>query len=190
MNWDNIETHRLFLKGLDDSDAEFIFGEFSDEYVCRYLYDAEPFRGIDEARELIAHFGSDRNTTINRWVIMDKGTGQRLGTCGFHCWDKENNCIEVGYDLREEHCRKGIMTEALTAIIGKAFSEKGINRIQAFVSLDNIASCKVLEKLGFKREGVIREKHYFRGKYYDHFCYSLLKRECAPGHAPGNGVKQ
>lgn len=179
MNWDNIGTQRLVLKGLEASDDEFIFRQFSDEYVCRYLYDAEPFTDIDEARQLIGHFGSDRNPTVNRWVIVDKVTGQKLGTCGFHCWDKENNCIEVGYDLREEHGRKGIMTEALTAIIDMAFSGKGINRIQAFTSLDNVASCRLLEKLGFTNEGIIREKHLFRGRYYDHYCYSLLKREWA-----------
>lgn len=190
MNWDNIETRRLILKGLDDSDAEFLFGEFSDGYVCRYLYDAEPFTAIDEARQLIAQFASCKSTTINRWVITDKGTGRRLGTCGFHCWDKENNCIEIGYDLREEHCRKGIMTEALTAAIGKAFSEKGMNRIQAFVSVDNAASCALLGKLGFTNEGVIREKHLFRGRYYDHFCYSLLKREWLAGHVPGDGTSR
>jgi len=65
MNWENIETHRLLLRGLEDSDAEFIFREFSDAYVCRYLYDAEPFTAIDEARQLIRHFGRDTNMAID-----------------------------------------------------------------------------------------------------------------------------
>ncbi|WP_089744453.1 GNAT family N-acetyltransferase [Gracilibacillus ureilyticus] len=52
-----------------------------------------------------------------------------------------------------------------------------LNRINAYVALENIQSIKLLKKLGFKNEGVFRDKHYFRGKYYDHYSFSLLKRE-------------
>ena len=177
MNWDGIETERLLLKGLDDSDVEFLYKQFSDEYVCRYLYDAEPFGCIEEARRLVEQFGSERSKTINRWIIVEKASGRTIGTCGFHCLDTANCCVEVGYDLQEEQCGKGMMTEALTAILGVAFHGKGLHRIQAFVSVDNLGSCKLLEKLGFTREGIIRDKHFFRGAYYDHYCYSMLESE-------------
>ena len=114
---------------------------------------------------------------------MDRATNTRMGTCGFMFWDKCNYSIEIGFDLQEAYCGKGIMTEALRAIINKAFTEKGINKIQAITYIDNQESCKLLEKLGFVKEGVIREKHCFRGKYYDHYCYSLLKREWNSGIA-------
>lgn len=177
MNWENVETERLLLKGIDKSDTDFIFMHFKDEYVCRYLYDAEPFTSFDEAKQLISVFGNKDNGVINRWIIMDKVTKTRMGTCGYMFWDKFNNSIEIGYDLQEEFCGKGIMIEALRAIINKAFTEKGINRIQAITYIENKKSCNLLEKIGFSKEGIIREKHYFRGKYYDHFCYSLLKNE-------------
>lgn len=180
MNWENIETDRLLLKGLDASDVPFLFEHFSDEYVCRYLYDAEPFTSISEAENLVATFTDPDRTGLNRWIIVDKVSEQRIGTCGFMFWDRVNNSIEVGYDLRQAFCRRGIMSEALTAIFDVAFGEKGINRIQAIIYPDNVASWRTAEKLGFVREGVVREKHYFRGRYYDHYCYSLLKREWRP----------
>lgn len=181
MNWNAIETERLLLKGIDESDADFVFRHFSNEYVCKYLYDEEPFTSIDQAKQLIGMFGNAANTRLNRWIIVEKHSGQRIGTCGFMAWDTLNNSAELGYDLAEAYCRRGIMTEALIAGIHAAYDEKGINRIQAITYVDNSASCKLLEKLGFKQEGIIREKHYFRGKYYDHFCYSLLKREWKQG---------
>ncbi|MEZ4640256.1 MAG: GNAT family protein [Caldilineaceae bacterium] len=180
MNWENIETDRLLLKGLDVSDVPFLFEHFSDAYVCRYLYDAEPFTSISEAEDLVKSFANPEKRGINRWIIVDKASNQRIGTCGFHFRDRVNNSTEVGYDLSEAFCRRGIMTEALTAILDVAFHEQGINRIQAFIYPDNVASWRTAEKLGFVREGIVREKHYFRGRYYDHYCYSLLRREWRP----------
>lgn len=177
MNWQNIETERLLLKGIDETDTDFVFEHFRDSYVCRYLFDAEPFSEVEEARGMIRAFASEKNQTINRWVILEKSRNARIGTCGFHFWDRENNSAETGFDLREEACGKGFMTEALRAIFDLAFTDKGINRIQAITYLDNASCCRLLEKLGFKREGIVRDKHLFRGSYYDHYCYSLLKRE-------------
>lgn len=73
------------------------------------------------------------------------------------------------------------MSEALTAAIDSGFNNMGLNRIQAFVSLENTASCRLLERLGFEREGIFREKHFFQGEYYDHYIYSLLKKEWKKG---------
>lgn len=177
MNWENVPTDRLLLKGIDESDIEFIFKHFSNDFVCQFLYDEEPFAAVAEAKELIKAFQSEKNWQMNRWVIIEQGSKQKIGTCGFMFWDKANNSIEIGYDLEKEYCNQGFMTEALSAAIDKAFFEKGINRIQAITYIDNLASCRLLEKLGFLREGTIRDKHLFRGQYYDHYCYSVLKRE-------------
>ena len=76
------------------------------------------------------------------------------------------------------------MTEALSKILSHGFEQLGLNRIYAFVSIDNNRSNHLLEKLGFTLEGVVREKHFFRGKYYDHNLFSLLKSE-APNKVRG-----
>ena len=69
------------------------------------------------------------------------------------------------------------MIEALEAILDVAFNHMRLNRIQAFVYTGNEGSCKLLEKLEFTQEGIAREKNLYRGKYYDHYCYSLLDRD-------------
>lgn len=69
------------------------------------------------------------------------------------------------------------MAEALETAINVAFDNLQINRIQAYIYTDNEGSYKLLEKLKFMPEGVIRDKHLYRGKYYDHYCYSLLVRD-------------
>lgn len=69
------------------------------------------------------------------------------------------------------------MKEALISAIKSGFDNMKLNRINAYVALGNVNSIKLLEKLGFKKEGIYREKHLFRGKYYDHYSFSLLKSD-------------
>lgn len=175
-----IETERLLLRGFEPNDAPFVLKHFSDPDVCRYLYDCEPFASLEEAEGLIRGYNNPDQKSRCRWVIVWKETGEIAGTCGFHLWDHDNKSVELGYDLCKEFWGKGIVVEAVSAAIGYAFKNWDVNRIQAFIALDNAQSVRAAEKLGFTLEGIIREKHLFRGQYYDHYCYSLLKREHKP----------
>ena len=172
-----LETSRMILRKMNDDDLEFVFKHFSNEDVCRYLYDNEPLKTKRQAQRIIDVYKEPDDKDHNRWIFVNKMTNKLMGTCGFHCWDKVNNIAEVGYDLEKKFWKKGYMKEGLKKIIKFGFSEMSLNRIQAYISLDNEASYKLLESLVFKREGIIRDKHLYRGKYYDHYCYSLLKRE-------------
>jgi [ribosomal protein S5]-alanine N-acetyltransferase len=177
MYFPTMETDRLILRALTPDDVEFVFRHFSDPDVCRYLYDAEPFADRQEAADLIRRYRNLDTDDHCRWALVLKGTGEAIGTCGFHFWDRENNCAEIGYDLRTASWGSGYMAEALRAALGNGFEVTGLNRVQAFISTDNARSLAAVERLGFTREGVIRDKHLFRGRYYDHACYSLLRRE-------------
>lgn len=173
----DLETERLYLKAIHTAHLDFIFKHFSDASVNQFLYDEEPVSSIDEAKEIIDFYMNPDVKGANRWVIVRKDNGLPIGTCGFHCWERKNMLVEIGYDLGKEHWGYGYMTEALTAAINCSIEYMDINRIQAFVSVDNKKSCRVLERLGFKKEGIIRDKHFFRGNFYDHFCFSLLKTD-------------
>jgi len=72
------------------------------------------------------------------------------------------------------------MTEALTEVLLFGFKEMKLNRIQAITFPENLGSVRVLEKLGFQKEGTLREWGYFKGRYQDVYCYSLLRREWKP----------
>jgi len=172
-----IETERLVLREINESDIDFVFTHFSNEDVCRYLYDEEPLTSREEAEQIIEWYKNPRGKNHNRWIILNKESKESMGTCGYHRWDKKNKTAEIGYDLGKDFWGKGYMKEALIYIIKRGFSVMDLNRIQAFISIDNARSYKLLESIGFTREGVIRDKHLFRGRYYDHYCYSLLKRD-------------
>lgn len=177
LNFPDLETDRLILRAICPEDEEFVYRQFSDPEVTRHLYDEEPVATMEEAGAIIEFYENSEQKTYHRWVILRKEDHTPMGTCGFHCWDKRNHIVEVGYDLYTTYWGHGFMAEALRAIINSGFQNMQLNRIQAFVSTDNIASCRALERQGFQQEGIIREKHLFRGKYYDHYCYSLLKSD-------------
>jgi ribosomal-protein-alanine N-acetyltransferase len=173
----DLSSDRLLLRQVRESDAAFLFDHLSDSRVCRYLYDEEPFTTIDEAESLIQLFIDPEGKTLNRWIIVTKGSGEPIGTCGFGFWDKQNNIAEIGYDLGPAYWDRGYMTEALTEALTSGFENMSLNRVEAVIALENVASIRLVEKLGFQREGVLRDRHLFRGRYYDHYLYSLLARE-------------
>lgn len=174
----NLETDRLFLRNVNNEDVDFIYRLFSDKRVCEFLYDEELFTSRNDAIEFVKWNKDPEEKGYNRWVLVKKGDNQeQIGTCGYDYWDRTNNIAEIGYDLWHEYWGQGYMNEALISAIESGFNHMNLNRINAFVALDNVNSIKVLEKLGFMNEGVYRDKHLFRGKYYDHYTFSLLKRD-------------
>jgi len=166
----DLETDRLLLKCIGYDDAEFFYREFSNDEVNRYLFDAEPCSSIDEAREWIEFNLEDEPRNHHRWIIFRKDNGEKIGTCGFHCWDREAGEIEMGYDLQPAHWRHGYTGEALAAIVRFAVYEMQVRSIFAHISVDNIASARTAEKVGFIRTG---DQYYetFRSEKYLHDIY-------------------
>ncbi|MDG5472503.1 GNAT family protein [Jeotgalibacillus sp. ET6] len=172
-----METERLNLRNVGKEDIDFIFQLFSSEKVCEFLYDEEMFVNRNDAVDFVEWNAEPEEKGWNRWVLVAKDSSRPIGTCGYDSWDKTNNIAEIGYDLWHEYWGRGYMKEALVSAIESGFSNMGLNRINAFIALENVNSIKLLKNLGFKQEGIYRDKHLFRGKYYDHYAFSLLKRE-------------
>jgi len=84
---------------------------------------------------------------------------------------------ENGYDLDPAHWGRGIMTEALRAVLEYGFGKMGLNRVQATVDSGNTKSLRLLHRLGFRKEGVLRQNSYFNGQFRDDVCFSMLKKE-------------
>ncbi|MCT1902872.1 GNAT family N-acetyltransferase [Oceanobacillus sojae] len=177
-NFPDLETDRLILRNIGREDIDFIYRLFSNEKVCEFLYDEELFTTKNEAAEFVDWNSEPERKGYNRWILVTKDNDhQQIGTCGYDCWDRANNIAEIGYDLWYEYWGQGYMKEALISAIKSGFDNMKLNRINAYVALGNVNSIKLLEKLGFKKEGIYREKHLFRGKYYDHYSFSLLKSD-------------
>ena len=167
----NIETKRLLLKCVDQSDREFIFEEFQNDFINKYLYDAEPMTDIEQADVLIEFYNLKQPRNQNRWVLFNKLENKKMGTCGFHLWDRKESKVELGFELMQQYNGKGYMTEAVEAIIEFAQIKKKVNKIIGIVSIDNRKCKRLLEKLGFII--VDKEECIFRGSMYLHDIYKL-----------------
>ena len=174
-----LETQNLILRQVNQSDSKDIFQNFSDKEVLKY-HDLEAFTNIEQAKELIKRFYEKfHSQEMIRWGIAKKENNIIIGTCGFHNWVQKSFQAEIGYELTQAYWQKGIMTEALTAIINFGFEKMELNRIAATVMLENNASMKLLEKLGFVEEGVLREYGFWKSEFHDLKMFALLKKEAS-----------
>lgn len=169
-----LKTERLNLIEIKQSHLGDYYKLFSDERVTRY-YNIIPFSEKQEAQKYIDWFTNRfKEKQGIRWGIALKGKENIIGTLGFNNFQK-NHRANLGYDLQFDFWNKGIITEALTEVIKFGFDKLEINRIEAEVMQENIASEKVLSKLGFKKEGILRSWMYWNEKHYDMTMFSLLR---------------
>ena len=172
MLFTDLETERLLLKNISLDDGEFIFNQFSNDTINRYLYDAEPLSNMDEAEELIRFYIQPEPRSQHRWIIVSKPGKERMGTCGFHCWNQKDRSVEVGYDLCEAFWGKGYMTEAIREIISFAQNQMRVREIRACIYMDNSRSILLAERNGFTFSGTCHQA--FRDKDYPHNIHSLF----------------
>ena len=111
-----------------------------------------------------------------RWGISLKGQDSIIGTIGFNNFIKGHRA-SIGYDLQYKQWNRGFLTEALNEIVNFGFTTLEVNRIEAEVMQGNLPSERVLEKAGFKKEGILRQWMLWNGNYYDMTMYSLLKTD-------------
>ena len=168
----DLETPRLLLRSIAPEDRDFMFRQFSDESVNRYLFDAEPMKSIEEADELIEFFRQPEPRAQHRWILVRKADGVPMGTCGFHCWNREQASSDVGYDMQEAYRGQGYMTEAMSAILAFARETMGLRYLMACIYPQNEPSVKLARRLGFLPTGEIRMEH-FRGQEIPHDLYEL-----------------
>lgn len=178
-----LETDRLVLREFDsDSDTDALFALFADTEVARFT-DTGPFTDRAEAVEVAAWIGEIFGERVGlRWAITLKSDESALiGTAGFNHWDRPNSLAEIGYDLMRDHWGKGLMTEALSSVVEFGFEAMALNRIEADITVGNAASAAVLEKLGFRREGLFRQRSFWKGSHHDLWFYGLLRSDEQPG---------
>jgi len=176
-NFPTLTTKRLELRLMTADDLDFIFQHFSNEDVNRYILDDEPVQTMEQAQEIIDFYVPPGEKSYNRWVITLKTDKTPIGTCGFHKWDRHHHHAEIGYDLGPDYWHKGYMTEALRAVLDHGFKKMELNRIEAIVYPENTASLRLLKRLGFHQDGLLRQSFRQGDKYHDHLLLSLLKDE-------------
>ena len=169
-----LETERLILREIDNEDAEDIFNCFSNNDVTRY-YGQDALTSLEQANQFVEFFAKNYKEKRGiRWGIEIKDQVGIIGTIGFNAWSPKHKRAEIGYELHPQHWRKGYTNEAVSKVISYGFNELDLTRIGAVVFIDNKASNELLTKLGFEKEGILRNYMYQNGVPYDTNVYSLL----------------
>lgn len=172
-----LHTERLRLRPFAGADADALFELQSDADVLRY-WDSPPW--VDRAS--VARFmdGCRR--------MEEEGTGARVaieraadqtfvGWCTFNSWNPDFRSASLGYCLTRAAWGHGYATEAAHALLQWAFDTIDLNRVQSETDTRNLVSARVLEKLGFVREGTLREDCIVNGDVSDSWVYGLLRRD-------------
>ncbi len=181
MSFPTLESQRFVLTQMSEADIDDLFLLFSNPQVVRY-YDLDTFSERQQAVKLLNLLETRYNNgTGIRWAIRQRDTHEFLGTCGYNSWNEKMHNATIGYDVKSAHWGKGIATESVGTIIAAGFQGKltcgPLHRIQADTIPGNIASERVLRKLGFKEEGTRRDCAYFKASYHDLKCFAVLKPE-------------
>jgi len=116
---------------------------------------------------------------LSKWGIALRQDDQLIGTCGFNEWSKAHRWAELAFDLAQAHWGKGLMRQAVAAVIQWTYRQGQVNRVHAFVRVDNRRSERLLERSRFVREGCLRSYRVCRGQPHDFYIYSLLRSDWA-----------
>ncbi|MFY3790881.1 GNAT family N-acetyltransferase [Ureibacillus sp. MALMAid1270] len=172
-----LETDRLVLSEITGDDATNIFACFSNEHVTRF-YGLESLETIEQAKTMVDFFAKSFEEKRGiRWGIEIKGQQGIIGTIGFNAWSPKHKRAEIGYEIHPDHWRKGFTSEAVIKVIEYGFDVLGLTRIGAVVFIENEASNHLLEKVGFQKEGILRDYMYQNGEVHDTYVYSILKNK-------------
>ncbi len=172
-----LETDRLVLRRLEMNDAQDIFDYGRDPEVARHVL-WEPYESVSECRGYIRTM--QRRYRLGdpaSWGVELKASGRVVGTIGYMWYQEEHGSAEVGYSLAREQWGRGLMTEALKAVIAHSFETLHLNRLEAQHELTNPASGRVMQKCGMTYEGTLRQRLRNKGRYVDVALYAILRSD-------------
>lgn len=175
---------RLLLRALTAEDAPSLFAIFSDPEVMRY-WSHRPFNRPSQAVDYLAEIRQGfESKTLFQWGLARAEDDLVIGTCTLWQLDPRNQRAEVGFALARDHWGQGWMSDGLTTLIGYSFSTLGLRRLEADVDPANAASIALLERMGFVREGLMRERWLVEGVASDSVFLGLLRKDWDPRGAP------
>ncbi|WP_102692578.1 GNAT family N-acetyltransferase [Rummeliibacillus pycnus] len=174
-----LESENLILRKIEEEHLQEVFTIYNNKNVFDFC-GIIPKHNIQTVRKMIGHFERDYHKKRKiKWGIFKKNTNNHLvGIIECMDFNQKVNMVTIGYYLAEEYWGKGIASESVRTIVRFLFEKANINRIQAEVMPANEISKKVLQKNGFKKEGLIRQATLWPGKgIIDIEIYSILNED-------------
>jgi len=172
-----ITAPRVVLRWISEDDIDGLYEIFSNPQVMRY-WSTVPLPNREAAAALQREIaeGNERETMF-KWGIALRDSNTVIGTTTLFNLNLDNGRAELGYAMAHAHWGKGYMNEALKALVSHVFEVMELRRLEADVDPRNAASIRTLERLGFQREGFLRERWHVNGEIQDALFYGLLRRE-------------
>lgn len=175
-NFPVLKTERLLLREIIPADIEYVFKGLSDEKVIRHF--GVSYSTLEATEEQMKWYADMiKNDTGRCWAICSADNQIFYGVCTLNFWKKQHRCVDTGYWIFPSYWGKGIIPEALRAVIDYGFNTMNLHRIAAEVEDDNEGSMAVMRKLGFVLEGTRSECEIKDGRYINLNMYALLKQE-------------
>lgn len=179
-----LHTARLRLRPFTDADGDALFALHSSAYVLRY-WDSPPWSERACAERFIAACQQMADEGTGARLALDRlSDGAFIGWCGLTRWNPDYRSASLGYCLHDAAWGYGYATEAASALLEWAFDTLDLNRVQAETDTRNVASARVLEKVGFMREGTLREDCVVNGEVSDSWVFGLIRRDRGSSSEP------
>ncbi len=178
-----LTTDRLILRDFVAHDWKAVLAYQQNPLYLRYYEWTE--RTPEAVRAFVQMFIDHQNQDPRikfQFAVTLKSTGQLIGNCGVRRESAEACEGDMGYELDPDHWGKGYATEAARAVVKFGFTQIGLHRLSAYCVADNIGSAHVLEKLGMRLEGHLREDRYYKNRWWDTLIYAILYAEWRMQH--------
>lgn len=175
-----LETARLRLRPFEPRDLDDLYALESDVEVMRYGSHVPWTQRAQAEAKLAEILDATRSATVCRWAIAEHEADRMIGDCVLFSINREHARCEVGYSLFPAQQGRGFAREVVHRALRWAFDSLGMMRIEADSDPRNVRSCRLLERLGFQREGLLRQRWRIGGDVQDSVLYGLLKHELVP----------
>jgi ribosomal-protein-alanine N-acetyltransferase len=177
-----LHTPRLVLRALRMDDLDDLYEYASDPELARYT-PWDHYRSLEEAHaDLVAYVAQYESETMGvrgmgNWGIEHRADGKLIGICNFTYWRTRHRRAEIGYAISRRYWGQGLAVEAAQAVINFSWERMNLLRIEATCLVENMPSQHVMQKLGMKREGVLRSYEIWRNQPQDLVMHALVRAE-------------
>jgi ribosomal-protein-alanine N-acetyltransferase len=171
-----LSTPRLSLRQFRAEDTDAMHECFANPEAMRFWKHPVHTRRIETERA-VRNFIDCTPSYYRIWAAADAGTDRCLGLVNYHDGHIRSKRVSIGYIINPARQRQGLATEAVSAMLDFCFGELRLHRVQAFIHPDNAASLRVVEKLGFRREGLLRDNLRVGDVWRSDMLYALLETD-------------
>lgn len=173
-----LQTARLTLREMVRADAPALLALRGDAQVMRWCGDDSVVE-LAQAEQLIEVYAAWRRMRFpaTQWALERREDGRLIGACALSNWRPVCGSCSVSYELAREAWGAGYMHEALHAALDWGFAQMVLHRVEARIHPDNARSAALAQRLGFVREGLLREAGFWGGRHHDMAQWGLLRRE-------------